>query len=42
VDPPDESVPGSLIGLSVQVTFVAEDRPPHRMLPAFTQSGAPE
>jgi uncharacterized OB-fold protein len=36
VDPPDESVPGSLIGLPVKVAFVLEDRPPHRLLPVFT------
>jgi uncharacterized OB-fold protein len=35
VDPPDESVPGSLIGVPVRVTFVPEDRAPHRMLPVF-------
>jgi uncharacterized OB-fold protein len=36
VDPPDESIPGSLIGMPVRATFVLEDRAPHRMLPVFT------
>ena len=35
VAPPDDSIPGSLIGLAVKVTFVPEDRPPFRTLPMF-------
>jgi len=35
VAPPDDSTPGSLIGLAVKVAFVPEDRPPFRTLPMF-------
>jgi hypothetical protein len=42
VTPPDDSVPGSMIGLPVQVTFVPEDRPPHRTLPVFAPAEEPE
>jgi uncharacterized OB-fold protein len=35
VSPPDEEVPGSLIGVEVAVTFVVEDRQPYRTLPVF-------
>jgi hypothetical protein len=34
-DPPPEDPPGALIGREVRVTFLLEDRPPHRTLPAF-------
>jgi hypothetical protein len=35
VAPPDDVVPGNLIGLAVGVTFAAEDRAPYRTLPVF-------
>lgn len=35
VEPPDESTPGALIGLAVQVSFLPEGRPPNRTLPVF-------
>ena len=41
VTPPDDETPGSLIGLAVKVTFVAEDRPPFRSLPMFEPSEEP-
>jgi uncharacterized protein len=34
-DPPDDSVPGALIGRAVRVSFADEERPPHRVLPVF-------
>lgn len=40
VSPPDDSSPGSLIGSSVEVTFVPEDRPPYRTLPMFVLAEA--
>ena len=40
VAPPDESIPGSLIGLAVKVSFVLEDRPPFRTLPMFEPMAA--
>ena len=36
VVPPDDSVPGALIGLAVKVEFVGEDRAPFRTLPVFS------
>lgn len=39
VEPPDELVPGSLIGVPVEVDFVQENRPPYRTLPVFAPRG---
>lgn len=38
-DPPDDTVPGALIGRAVHVAFVPEGRPPHRVLPVFELTG---
>jgi uncharacterized OB-fold protein len=37
---PDETVPGSLIGLEVEVRFVPEGRHPNRTLPVFELVGS--